>query len=418
MKTKQINIFALAAFGEGLSGGDRIFIEFARRWSKRCSVDIFVWTEGYEMCERQSLKGSRIKDQGSSQILGKTNIKGIKYFVSRIRPWCNLGFFICYLARVIEGIRLGLTTKLVNEPETVVYSASEFWMDSLPAYLLKLRFPKVTWMASWYQTAPNPLMGYKEGDRKASYRLPAFYFWFMQQPIKPLVKKKADFILINNEREREYFPEFDKKGKIIIVFGAIPLRRVKEWKSKRVKVEKKYVAVFQGRFHPQKGVLELIDIWKKVVERIPNAQLAMIGDGPLMGSVKLKIESLKLKNNIKLFGYVFDGPKKYKIFSQSKIVVHPAFFDSGGMASAEAMAFGLPCVGFNLRSYESYYPKGMLKVEINDIDAFADEIVKLLKNSSLRKKIGGQALRMIESNWSWERRAKETLDYVENYKKE
>ena len=43
---KQIRIFALAAYGKGLSGGDRIFIEFARRWSKNFPVEIYVWKEG------------------------------------------------------------------------------------------------------------------------------------------------------------------------------------------------------------------------------------------------------------------------------------------------------------------------------------------------------------------------------------
>ena len=55
---------------------------------------------------------------------------------------------------------------------------------------------------------------------------------------------------------------------------------------------KKYDAVFIGRFHPQKGVLELIDIWKRVVNKKPQAKLAMIGDGPLMKKVQLKIKKI------------------------------------------------------------------------------------------------------------------------------
>lgn len=315
---------------------------------------------------------------------------------------------------------MGLTTKLENKSSTIVYSASEFWMDSLPAFILKLRHPNISWMAAWYQTAPNPLIGYKEGERGVSYRLSAFYFWFMQQPIKPLIKKWADFVLINNQKERKYFPKLDKKGRTIIVFGAVPLADINEFRSK-VKSQTSrvvYDAVFQGRFHPQKGVLELIDIWKRVVEDKPDAKLAMIGDGPLRDDVELRIKNYKLGKNIKLFGYVFDGPKKYKIFSRSKLVVHPAFFDSGGMASAEAMVFGLPCVGFNLKSYESYYPSGMVKVKIGDGLAFANAIIRFLEDNYFRKKIGGQANKMIKSHWSWDQRASEVLNYVKNFKKQ
>ncbi len=71
-----------------------------------------------------------------------------------------------------------------------------------------------------------------------------------------------------------------------------------------------------------------------------------------MKEVKFKINELRLQNNIKLFGFVFDGPEKYRVFSQSKIVVHPSYFDSGGMAAAESMLFGMPCVGFDLPAYK------------------------------------------------------------------
>ena len=43
------------------------------------------------------------------------------------------------------------------------------------------------------------------------------------------------------------------------------------------------------------------------------------------------------------------------------MVVHPAIFDSGGMAAAEAMAWGLPGVSFDLPALKTYYPQGMIK---------------------------------------------------------
>ena len=173
-----------------------------------------------------------------------------------------------------------------------------------------------------------------------------------------------------------------------------------------------YEAVFQGRFHPQKGVVELIKIWRLVVNKIPKAKLVMIGDGPLMESVKLEIRNLKLEDNIRLLGYVFDGDEKYKLFAQSKIVVHSAFYDSGGMASAEAMAFGLPCVGFDLPAYDSYYPQGMVKAPISNLESFAKNVISLLDNPNLRDKIGREAVSMIYKNWSWDKRAQEVLNKI------
>jgi len=381
----KIYTFALAAHGEGISGGDRIFIEFARRWSKEIPVTIYVSEEGFQMCRRQSLDSP------------------VDF---KVRSAVN------YLSRIIEGIKIGLTLKLENSDKIIVYSASEFWMDSLPAFFLKLRFPKIKWVAAWYQTAPNPLKGFSEGEAGTRNRLRAFIYWLIQFPIKPLISGFADYVLVNNDGEKKQFPSLNEKSRTLVVLGAVDLEGIKNWKFKFRNIPKIYEAVFQGRFHPQKGVMELIDIWKHVVAKKPDAKLVMIGDGPLMESAKCKVQSEKLENNVILKGYLFDGEEKYKIFAQSRIVVHPAFFDSGGMASAEAMAFGLPCVGFNLMAYKYYYPEGMEKVREGDLEAFADKVEELLQDNNLYKRIANEALHLIGDKWSWEYRARQILNAV------
>lgn len=395
----QFYFFSLAVSGAGISGSDRIFIELSRNWSEKYPIEIYTNSEGKRLCKIQNLKGKFLKVAAISN-----------------EPFESL-FLLNYLYKIISGILLGFKLKLTTndqQPTTFLYSSSDFWMDSLPCFILKLRYPQVRWIATWYQTAPNPFRGFAEGERGSKYRLSAFEYWFSQLPIKPLIATFADKVVVNNEDEKKRFPKHTSRGDTIVLIGAVPLSDIKKFLSTsyQLPATKKYDAVFQGRFHPQKGVVELIDIWKKVVEKKPNAKLAMIGDGPLMEDVRGKIRDLGLEKNVKLFGYVFDGNEKFRIFASSKIVVHPAFYDSGGMASAEAMAFGLPCVGFNLKSYVSYYPKGMVKVKIGDLDSFANEIVRLLEDNKYRQTVADEALTMIKSNWSWDKRAKEVLEKI------
>lgn len=391
---KKIYIFALAATGQGISGGDRIFIEFARRWSKIFLVTICVWEEGYQMCKRQHLDSQ------------------VKFLISKMDSWRKLGFMINYFARIVEGIRIGLTLKIEDPDQTIIYSASDFWMDVLPALILKLRYSKIKWTAAWYQTAPKPWRGFAEGARDNRYYRLALIYWLMQLPIHALVDRIADFVLVNNNSEKKYFRRLFKLGKTIVVLGAVNLSEIKRWKDKFKFLPKIYDGVFQGRFHPQKGVEELIDIWKMVVKKRKDAKLVMIGDGPLMDRVKSKIKKEKLEKNVSLTGYLFDGKEKYRIFSQSKLVLHPSFYDSGGMAAAEVMAFGLPCVGFDLDSYKFYYPKGMLKAPLGDLGAFSEKILALLSNKNLYNDISKQASQLISSNWSWDFRARQILKRV------
>jgi glycosyltransferase involved in cell wall biosynthesis len=395
-KIKSIYFFALAACGEGISGGDRIFIELARVWGKKFSLNIITTNEGERMCQRQKLSAKKLKILTVGVILFQ------KVFAAN------------YFYKILLGIKVGLTKKLPNDEGIYLYSASHFWMDFFPAFLLKLRYPKTKWLVGWFQTAPNPLKGFSEGEREDTYKLTALAHWVVQFPLKPIIRKYAEFVFVNNIEEKKQFPQMTEMGKAIVLIGAVRLDQINSFRKKKPKKDKvTYDAVFQGRFHPQKGVIELIDIWSKVVNKRPTAKLAMIGDGSLFTDVKRKIDELGLRNNVKLFGYVFDGKKKYEIFSQSKLVVHPAFYDSGGMASAEAMAFELPVVGFNLKSYESYYPRGMVKVKKGNLNLFAEAILRLLTDDAYYKKMGREAYDLISNNWSWEKRASEILENIQ-----
>ncbi len=381
-----IHIIALAALGKGLSGGDRIFIEFARNWSKKINVCIFVWEEGLAMCRREKLQGPKLQIR-----------------LIRVGKFSNLGFIFTYFYRIFLGLKLAFTLNLRDGD--YLYSASEFWMDLLPVFILKLRYPKIKWVAAWYQTAPNPLRGFTEGKRKDVYRFRAFFYWFIQKTVKPLISNFTDFILVNNDLEKKQFLQ-NKKIKLITVLGAVKTEEVVKFQRIHgVPKNKKYLAVFQGRFHPQKGILELMEIWKLVTDKLPDAKLAVIGDGPLMKDVKNKIRELGLEKNVILFGYLYDGDKKYSIFNRSKIVVHPSFYDSGGMAAAEAMVFGLPAIGFNLKSYISYYPKIMIKVPVGDFETFAKKILELDGDEMLRNILGQRIKQIIMTQFSWERRA-------------
>ena len=130
----------------------------------------------------------------------------------------------------------------------------------------------------------------------------------------------------------------------------------------------------------------------------------MIGNGSLESDVRGKIEGCGLVNNVDLFGFM-EGEKKFEIFKQSKIVLHPATFDSGGMAAAEAMAWSLPGVSFDLEALRTYYPRGMIKIPMGDYNEFAKEIIRLLSDKEYYAKTANQARKFIVEEWDWNKRS-------------
>jgi glycosyltransferase involved in cell wall biosynthesis len=391
----KIIFVALSVWDTGYSGGDRILIELSRSFQKmHKQVTIVTWQRGADLARREDLPES---------------IRVINYGLKR---HLKLGFLIHYAVRIITSIYAAFSLKISDPQNTLVYSSSEFLMDSLPGFILKLRYPESKWITAWYQTAPNPISGYAEGNRKGNrYRFQALIYWLMQQMAKPMIRIKSDLVIVNNNEEIRQFQQTGNPKKVYVILGGLDVNKIRSYVETHKTVNKTYDAVFQGRFHPQKGVTELVEIWSRVVKILPKAKLAMIGDGPLMGEVQSLINKHKLAENIDLLGYLFDGDKKYSVFNRSKIVVHPALYDSGGMASGEAMAFGLPCIAFDLKSYASYYPEGMVKIEPGNLDNFSKAIIEMLHNNKKIKYLGDIAKFSVMNNWSWDIKAKHLLEY-------
>jgi glycosyltransferase involved in cell wall biosynthesis len=396
MKLKNIYVIANAALGFGLSGGDRIFIELARRWTTSGYViNIFVWEEGYEMCMRN-------------------NLENVNYTICRASRYKNLGFVPMYMIRTIKGCIRAL--KVQKAPDNlIVYSASDFLPDSIPAFALKLKFKdKIKWVAGFYLFAPNPFSRDSPytGDRK----LKGLFYYLSQLPIYWIVKRYADAVFVTSEPDVRRFIT-GKRGRngIMVIRGGVDINpSTKYLNSKKVipKDKRKYDACFVGRLHPQKGVLELIDIWANVCKAKPDARLAMIGNGPLEKEVRKKINEQNLEEQIDMLGFK-DGNEKFEIFKMSKLMVHPAIYDSGGMAAAEGMAWGLPGVSFDLEALRTYYPKGMLKVPPRDITGFANSILELLRDENLYTNTANDARNLIIEKWDWEKRADEIMNNLE-----
>jgi glycosyltransferase involved in cell wall biosynthesis len=365
-------------------GGSRIFAETAKCGVARGhDIHVFTSEEGFE----------------SFRNYGLINLH---YTVIRSSRYRRLGIYLLYVIRAVKLLLLMM--KLIpKEANTVIYSSSDFWPDSIPAWILKMRFKNVKWIAGFYLFAPNPLSA--ESPYKGKRFIRGLLYYLSQLPVYYLVRRYADMVWVTSEPDRWKFVDSRlSPNKVIAVRGGVDVKTPALIPEPK---EKKFDAVFIGRFHPQKGVLELIDIWKYVVQKKKDAQLAVIGVGGLEREVREKIRKYGLEDNITLFGFK-DGIEKLKIFKDSKIVLHPAVYDSGGMAACEAMACGLPGVSFDLPALKTYYPKGMLKTPCYDKSVFAENVLKLLNDEKLYEKISKDALDLAK-DWDWDNKSMELL---------
>lgn len=384
----------------GMSGGDRIWIELVRAWHERMRLVVFGCEESLTILEQ------RVPRVAIETVL-----------TDRIAPSSAttvLNLFRHVIRRTIQGIRAVRRHTDIITAADFVYSTSDFYPDSLPAWYAKIRNPRIQWIAGYYLFAPFPLSQHSPYRGRAWLR--GLLYWMMQRLSYFLVRRYADYVCVTSAPDVERFvTRYRGPSRVIVVQGGVDIvesERYLESNAVRPVAARKYDACFVGRFHYQKGVIELVEIWRRVVDQLPRAKLAMIGIGTLEADVRAKISALGLTDHIDLLGYR-DGPEKYAIFKESRVIVHPATYDSGGMAAAEAMAWGLPGVAFDLPALETYYPRGMLKARRGDLDDFAGQILQLLRDGDLHDRLARQARELIVGTWDWRRRAEAIRQVIE-----
>jgi len=390
MKNRVFNftIIANTIIEPGMSGGNRIFIELSKRWIKKgAEVTVFTPNVGENLCR-------------------KNGLNDCSYITWSSTRFNRLGIFGLYLIGTIIGVVTAIKTTIKDN--TIIYSSSDFWPDSLPGLIFKLRNNKCRWIACLYLVAHNPFSS--TSPYKKREFLKGLIYWLSQKPIFWIIKRYADMVFVTNEPDRKKFMNNRlRTDNVIAIRGGVD---VKLPLSVPESNEKIYDSVFIGRFHAQKGVIELIDIWKYVCNKKKKAKLGIIGIGDLEKRMRNKVEEYHLERNIDFLGFK-DGTDKFKICKESKMALYPAILDHWSMAPVEAMSCGLPLVTFDISTLNYLNPKGMMRVPCYNLKMFAKSVIGLLDDKSLREKKSQEAVKWVKK-WDWDKRANGIFNILKN----
>jgi glycosyltransferase involved in cell wall biosynthesis len=207
--------------------------------------------------------------------------------------------------------------------------------------------------------------------------------------------------------------EFDKESMSKLLDSPrIPIVAVKggiDWPMgpKYESADYDYAGVFIGRLHPQKGVEELVQVWRLVVSQRPNLKLALIGDGPLLESIQKTIKNSNLAGNVTLFGFL-DGEAKNDIIRKSRVVFYMSSLEVVAMAPFEAMALGLPCIAVDIPGRARYFPKGTVLTNLGNTRSTMDALFTLMDDGVTYHRLSREATELAEE-WRWESRRKKLV---------
>lgn len=143
-------------------------------------------------------------------------------------------------------------------------------------------------------------------------------------------------------------------------------------------------AIFVGRLVEQKGIPDLIEIWRIVNSRYPDWQLDVFGNG--------EMESIP---DIKLFVHP-PTANITKEYINSSMLLMTSIYEPFGLVLPEAMSCGLPVVAFDC----PYGPADIITHELDgflvperDINRYADYVCQLIESPGLRQTMGAAGIK-------------------------
>lgn len=153
------------------------------------------------------------------------------------------------------------------------------------------------------------------------------------------------------------------------------------------------VVLFLGRFSKEKGVLRLIDIWKKVQEdgEFKDWKLIIVGEGVQKEQIEDKIKALHLSTSIIIKPFIKEVEKEYLSASIYAMTSHKEGF---GMVLIESASYALPSVAFDITSGPSDIienEKSGFLIEDGNLQEFAKKLQLLMRDENLRKTMGENA---------------------------
>jgi glycosyltransferase involved in cell wall biosynthesis len=159
------------------------------------------------------------------------------------------------------------------------------------------------------------------------------------------------------------------------------------------------VAMQVGLFREEKNQLGAVEAFARIREKVGDAQLVFVGDGPIRPRVERRVEELGGGEWTHFLGLRSDVPA---LLALSDLMLLPSIADAMPVVVLEAMALGVPIVATDVGDVRKLLSEGAgVCVAANDTPLFANACVELLTNPDQRAAMataGRRAVRAFDAS--------------------
>ncbi len=191
-------------------------------------------------------------------------------------------------------------------------------------------------------------------------------------------------------------------GKVHTFYKGIDLSNFQDLPSKdslfnklQLNTQKKYI-LFVGRLIYDKGIYELIQVFKNIAKEFPYYELILIGEEIEEIRLRENISELGLKEKVHFKGILSHG-EVANYMKISDILVLPTWAEGLPNVILEAMATGLPVVATNVGGIPEVLQDGFsgLSVPVKNVDELTKAAIRMIKDDGLRIKCIRNAKKLI-----------------------
>ena len=150
--------------------------------------------------------------------------------------------------------------------------------------------------------------------------------------------------------------------------------------------------LFVGFDWKRKGGDVLVDTFKLVLEKFPEARLTIVGATPDVSVPNCEVIGPGQPDDLNQY------------YQRASVFCMPTYREPFGIVFIEAMAAHLPIVATRVGAIPDFVEEGKngWLVEPGDIRGIADALIKLFNNPAMARRFGQRSYQMIRERYSWD----------------
>ncbi len=209
-------------------------------------------------------------------------------------------------------------------------------------------------------------------------------------------------VVVLSSRMKEYVAAHDfLLPNTQLIPNGVDTKRFYPASNTSIQETKAHTVVCVSKLRYEKGVDVLLQAWHLVQQQVPQAQLVLVGSGPIQPQLTQMAEALGIRESVEFAGLQSDVVAQ---LHKASIAILPSRWEGMPNAVLEAMACGIPCIATRVSGSEDIIQQGVngLLVEVEDYEAMAEALITLLCDTTLTKQCGRAARATVEQRYSLE----------------